>query len=316
MSDLTKKICDILLVEDFDSEKARQKIKKTICSFFEIDEKKFSEKDFIQILHDCLKEAIGEIDDKNVFCEYVDACSDAECVWDLYNSIFDDKDGERVVNKLNISLYILQLAAYYLDDDTPFNFDDEDDIYDPCDGCCCCYERDFCRECAAFDDDDDDDEYEVEKINIYVVGYNEKESGKGAFCTIVSSDIYGDDMIFGDDRYTTENRINLLGILNGLNCIDENEVNEDSTVIVHVSDKNLWTYFESGIVSAWKKNEWRTLDGFYDLPNADLWRRIDKLATKYQAKFNYLEIPKEKPLDKLVVCADIAKKILTEDNED
>lgn len=310
MSDLTQKICDILLVGDFDSDETQNKIKKAICDYFEISETKLSEKNFENVLHDCLREAIDAIDDKEVFVEYVDACSDDEFVKDLYEAIFTEKNGKIFVNERNITLYLLQLAAYYLDDDVSFDFDDEcDDDFDecPCKGCC---NDDDCFDCPYYDEDDD--KYEPENIDIYVVGYNDKETGKGAFCTLIASDIYGDDMIFGDDRYTTGNRINLLGILNGLNCIDENDVNEESTVVIHISDRNLWNYFESGIVSVWKKNKWRTHDGHYDLPNADLWRRIDVLATKYQVKFDYLEIPEEKPMNKIAVCSGVAKQILEE----
>lgn len=165
----------------------------------------------------------------------------------------------------------------------------------------------------------DDDTEENDQVIIYTCGICDKDTGKGAFCTYVRSELFTGDIIIGDDKYTTANRINLISILNGLESLKEKDLPDDCKVIIVITAKGLWNYFTTDRIAEWLKNNWTTPDGRYDLPNADLWKRIFAEAAQYNAIFMFGDPDKEYDFlssEKIKTCFDIAGKILKEEYAD
>jgi ribonuclease HI len=80
--------------------------------------------------------------------------------------------------------------------------------------------------------------------------------------------------IWGSERYTTNNRMELRAAIEALNCLQE-----DCEVEV-VTDSE---YVKNGITSwikAWKRNGWMTA-ARKPVINQDLWEELDELASRH-----------------------------------
>lgn len=102
-------------------------------------------------------------------------------------------------------------------------------------------------------------------ISIYTDGSSLGNPGPGGFCAIVKIDRERTVIVKGGDSHTTNNRMELSGIIAGLYYIGKNMPDEkivavfsDSLLIIHTMTKG------------WKRKK-----------NLDLWAKLDTLASNF-----------------------------------
>ncbi len=108
---------------------------------------------------------------------------------------------------------------------------------------------------------------------------------------------------FGAERETTNNRMELLAAIHGLEALKR------SSSVELVTDSE---YVGRGIrdwLAKWKAQGWRRREGsrFVAVKNEDLWRRLDAQLTRHQVKFTHVRghsgHPENERCDTLAVAA-------------
>jgi ribonuclease HI len=88
--------------------------------------------------------------------------------------------------------------------------------------------------------------------------------------------------LVGSEPHTTNNRMELTGVIQGLKAVRESceaEVITDSQ------------YVKNGItqwIHGWKRNGWRTADK-KDVKNVDLWKALDEAARRHSIEWHWVK---------------------------
>lgn len=107
----------------------------------------------------------------------------------------------------------------------------------------------------------------------------------------------------GGERETTNNRMELLGVIRGLEALKRT---------AHVELVTDSTYVGKGLsewLPKWKANGWRRRerDRWAPIKNEDLWRRLDELLAKHHVRFTHVRghsgHPENERCDALAVAA-------------
>lgn len=119
------------------------------------------------------------------------------------------------------------------------------------------------------------------KVIIYSDGACSGNPGPGGWGTVLISGSHRKELQ-GGEELTTNNRMELLGAISGLEALRRKS---------HVE---LWTdsaYVKNGItgwIHGWKKNGWKTADK-KPVKNAELWQRLDELRRKHDVTWHWLK---------------------------
>ena len=139
----------------------------------------------------------------------------------------------------------------------------------------------------------------MKKVTIYSDGACSGNPGPGGYGTVLVYNGIEKELSEGFDN-TTNNRMELLGCIKGLECLKEPcEVNV-------VSDsKYLCDAINQGWLSKWVTNNWRKADKKPVL-NVDLWEQLLPLLNKHNVKFVWVkghnDHPQNERCDKLAVA--------------
>ena len=89
---------------------------------------------------------------------------------------------------------------------------------------------------------------------------------------------------FGSEPDTTNNRMELLAVIEGLKTLTK-----PSSVML-VSDSKYVLQGLEDWMPKWKKNNWRRKEGnaFKPVKNADLWQELDRLASLHELTFQHV----------------------------
>lgn len=105
----------------------------------------------------------------------------------------------------------------------------------------------------------------------------------------------------GGERQTTNNRMELLGVIEGLRTLDRRcavAVHCDSNYVIHAFEKN-W-------LAGWKRRGWRKGDGKPVL-NADLWRELEAQVARHHVTWvkvkGHANVTLNERCDELAVAA-------------
>jgi ribonuclease HI len=107
----------------------------------------------------------------------------------------------------------------------------------------------------------------------------------------------------GGERETTNNRMELLAVIRGLEALTRPVSVELVTDSVYVG-KGLTEWMPK-----WKANGWRRREGtrWAEVKNEDLWRQLDALVTKHRVRFTHIRghsgHPENERCDTLAVAA-------------
>lgn len=119
----------------------------------------------------------------------------------------------------------------------------------------------------------------MKKVVLYTDGACSGNPGPGGYGAVL---IYGgvEKEIFGGEKSTTNNKMEMMAVIKGLEALKEPcevEVYSDSAYIVNA--------IEQGWIDSWKKNGWRKADK-KPVKNVDLWEKLLELMEKHSVTFN------------------------------
>lgn len=134
------------------------------------------------------------------------------------------------------------------------------------------------------------------KITIYTDGAASGNPGPGGFGVVLMSGIHRKE-IAGGYRLTTNNRMELLAVITGLEALKS----DNCQVTVYTDSRYVADAVEKGWVFAWEKK------GFKGKKNPDLWIRFLNVFRKHKVKMVWIKghaaIPENERCDTLAVMA-------------
>lgn len=123
---------------------------------------------------------------------------------------------------------------------------------------------------------------EKQKIELYTDGACSGNPGPGGWCAILKYK-EREKVLTGGDYNTTNNRMELLAVINGLN-----ELNHSCDVTVYSDSKYICDAFTLHWFECWKNNEWRKFNG-KSILNPDLWQKLDEAMADNDVRFVWVE---------------------------
>ena len=118
----------------------------------------------------------------------------------------------------------------------------------------------------------------MKKVEIYTDGACSGNPGIGGYCAIL---IYNgiEKTVSGYQEDTTNNRMELLAAIKGLECLKE-----PCDVVLYSDSRYLVDAFNLGWINDWRLNGWRTASK-KPVKNVDLWEQILILTSKHSVSF-------------------------------
>ena len=120
------------------------------------------------------------------------------------------------------------------------------------------------------------------EVQLFTDGACSGNPGPGGWAFILRHPSTGKEIErSGGERLTTNNRMELMAVVKGLETLTRPTAVELLTDSVYVG-KGISEYMPK-----WKANGWRRKEGtkFAELKNAELWQRLDQLLTTHQVKY-------------------------------
>ena len=119
----------------------------------------------------------------------------------------------------------------------------------------------------------------MKKVVLYTDGACSGNPGPGGYGAVL---IYGgvEKEIFGGEKSTTNNKMEMMAVIKGLEALKEPcevEVYSDSAYVVNA--------IEQGWIESWKKNGWRKADK-KPVKNVELWEKLLELMDTHKVTFN------------------------------
>ena len=119
-----------------------------------------------------------------------------------------------------------------------------------------------------------------EIVNLYTDGACRGNPGPGGWGVLLR---YKDKekMLYGGESNTTNNRMELLAAIKGLDALTR------SSIVIVTTDSQ---YVKNGItqwLANWKKKGWKT-SANKPVKNIDLWQRLDTAVSKHQVQWQWV----------------------------
>jgi ribonuclease HI len=123
------------------------------------------------------------------------------------------------------------------------------------------------------------------QVILYTDGACKGNPGPGGWAFVLQHPISGKTREhFGSEPNTTNNRMELLAVIEGLKILTK------PSQVEIVSDSKYVLQGLEDWMAKWKKNGWRRKEGnsWKPVKNVDLWQELDKLATLHELTFQYV----------------------------
>ena len=126
----------------------------------------------------------------------------------------------------------------------------------------------------------------MDEIIIYTDGGCSGNPGPGGWGVVISADGIL-KQISGGEKFTTNNRMELLAAINALSIIKNTPKFEGRKIIVNIDSQ----YVKNGIttwIKGWKAKGWITADK-KPVKNQDLWILLDELNSSLNVEWNWVK---------------------------
>jgi len=127
-------------------------------------------------------------------------------------------------------------------------------------------------------------------IEIYTDGACSGNPGPGGWAAIILNEGKEKKRIFGGEKLTTNNRMELTAAIKGLEYsihLDNEQPSMIKKIIVYTDS----TYLKNGItvwVKSWEKNNWKTADK-KNVKNIDLWKQLKLLIQSKEVDWRWVK---------------------------
>ena len=142
-------------------------------------------------------------------------------------------------------------------------------------------------------------------IKIYTDGACTGNPGPGGWAAIILDEKDRKE-IFGGEKLTTNNRMELTAAIKALEYCKDKEGKQPSLKKIKIYTDSI--YLKEGItvwINMWEKNNWKTSDK-KNVKNVDLWKKLRELANSSQVEWNWVKGHSNDPLNNL--ADELAKK--------
>lgn len=120
-----------------------------------------------------------------------------------------------------------------------------------------------------------------ETVQIFTDGACKGNPGVGGWGVLIKSSIFINELK-GYEPLTTNNRMELIAVIEGIKSIEKNANIEITTDSKYVKNGiNLW-------IDNWKKNDWKTSKK-KPVKNKELWLYLDKLVQNYNIEWKWVK---------------------------
>ncbi len=136
------------------------------------------------------------------------------------------------------------------------------------------------------------------EIKIYTDGACTGNPGPGGWAAVILTE-NGKKEIFGGEKLTTNNRMELTATIKALEYCAEKEGKQPSLkqIIIYTDS----TYVKEGItvwINTWEKNNWKTADK-KNVKNVDLWKKLKELVKSNPVEWNWIKGHSNEPMNNL-----------------
>ena len=136
------------------------------------------------------------------------------------------------------------------------------------------------------------------EIKIYTDGACVGNPGPGGWAAIILLE-NGKKEIFGGEKLTTNNRMELTAAIKALEYFTKQEEKQASKKHIRIFTDS--TYVKEGItvwINSWEKNNWKTADK-KNVKNVDLWKKLKELIQSNRIEWNWVKGHSDDPMNDL-----------------
>jgi len=136
------------------------------------------------------------------------------------------------------------------------------------------------------------------EIKIYTDGACVGNPGPGGWAAIILLE-NGKKEIFGGEKLTTNNRMELTAAIKALEYFTKQEEKQPSKKHIRIFTDS--TYVKEGItvwINSWEKNNWKTADK-KNVKNVDLWKKLKELIQSNRIEWNWVKSHSDDPMNDL-----------------
>ena len=121
----------------------------------------------------------------------------------------------------------------------------------------------------------------MKSVILYTDGACSGNPGPGGWAAILC---YGkaEKVLSGGEELTTNNRMELLGVIAGLECLKES-----CAVALYSDSQYICNALNNGWLRDWKKRGWKRRDG--EVKNLELWQRLDELLQQHSVEAHWVK---------------------------